>query len=72
VSAVITEAERMALDFLSRVDSDQVGIIDTEEKFAAAVIYMHLHDKGLVVATRQPEGGPRYYITKAGREALSA
>lgn len=61
--------DRMALEFLQRVGSDTIGVIDNEEKMAAALIFVDLRKRGLVVASIG-ENGPTYRLSNAGRAAL--
>lgn len=62
--------ERMALDFLSR-GPDRIAQIDTEEVFAAAVVYCDLSKRGFVTIDPDP-AGPIITITNAGRAILTA
>ena len=65
----LSEARHMALSFISKAGSDCVGVVDTEEKFAAAILYDQMRRDGLLIATLSEEG-PVYRITEAGRRAL--
>lgn len=65
----LTEARHMALGFVSRNGSDCVGVIDSEEKMAAALLYDQLRRDGLLVAELSDDG-PVFRITPACRKAL--
>lgn len=64
----ITETERMALAFLAK-GPDCIGVIDTDEKLAAALVFETLRRRGLVVSTITDDG-PEYRITRDGLAAL--
>ena len=66
----LLEYELMALDFLARHGSDCVGVIDTEEKFAAAIVYNTMRAKGLVLASTSDDG-PVYSLSNKGRALLT-
>ncbi len=61
--------DRMALDFLDRVGSDCIGVIDTDAKLAAAIVFLDLNKRGLVIASLSDDG-PVYRLTSSGRAAL--
>ncbi|HEY1034998.1 MAG TPA: hypothetical protein VGE09_08455 [Pseudoxanthomonas sp.] len=63
------ELRRMALEFIDKHGSDCVGVIDSEEKVAAALFYVRLHRDGLLSATPTADG-PEYRLTAAGQAAL--
>ena len=63
------DVRRQALNFLDRQGSDCVGVIDCEEKFAAAILYEDLRKDGLVTGS-PTKVGPEYRLTVAGRAAL--
>lgn len=71
------EAETLALDFLATNGPDEIGIIDSEEKIAAAMMFIELERRGFLTHT-QGEDGPIWEITEAGlgelqrRQAYSA
>lgn len=48
-----------------------IGVIDDENKMAAALVFISLHDRGLVKSQRGP-AGPSYSLTAAGRRAILA
>jgi DNA-binding transcriptional regulator PaaX len=58
-----------ALNFIANRGSDCVGVIDSETKLAAAVLFARLKDEGLLASTPTPDG-PEYSLTDAGRAAL--
>jgi hypothetical protein len=58
-----------ALRFLAK-GPDTVGVIDSEEKLAAAIVFSDLKLKGLVVATLGPDG-PTFHISPSGRRAIA-
>lgn len=59
----------MGLEFLMKHGSDCVGVIDTEEKLAGALVWENLRKRGFVFSLRGPSG-PTYYLTEAGRRAI--
>jgi hypothetical protein len=63
------EARAAALNFINDRGSDCVGVIDSEHKFAAAILYLELRKEGLLVST-QTENGPEFRLTPAGVAAL--
>jgi len=63
------DADRMGLYLVMNNPGHEIGIIDTKDKMAAALILIGLKDRGLLTAFIG-ENGPRYYITPAGRAAL--
>jgi hypothetical protein len=65
---ILKPHEIMALEFLSR-GPDCVGIIDSEEKMAAALIFIDLEKRGLVSNDRI-DGERWTSITPTGRAAL--
>ena len=60
------DADRMGLYLVMNNPGHEIGIIDTEDKMAAALILIGLKDRGLLTASIG-KNGPRYYITLAGR-----
>lgn len=66
------DCDLMALRFLRDNGPDTIGIIDTEEKFAAACIYMGLIKRGLVSSTNFGGGNVQHAITDAGLQELGA
>ncbi len=73
MSAAVTRdgVDIMALQFLTRAPGDCVGVIETEEQIAAALIYIDLERRGLVVSHKEADG-PHYFITAAGMRHLKA
>jgi len=63
--------EQLAVDFLARNGTDCVGVIDDEEKLAAAWVYVNLHTRGYLIATIG-DTGPVYRLTSKGRAIASA
>lgn len=63
------EVRREALSFIASRGSDCVGVIDSEPKLAAALLYALLREEGLLASTITDEG-PEYSLTDAGRAAL--
>ena len=63
------EADIMALAFIKKHPGDCVGTIETEEQLAAAMIFIELKRRGLLMAEIGPDG-PRYFITKSGEREL--
>jgi hypothetical protein len=64
----MTKSERQALEFLS-LGPDCVGLIDTEEKLAAAILFCNLQQMGYAISEVGPDG-PIHRITPKGRAAL--
>jgi hypothetical protein len=60
----LPEHEAMALWCLAQ-KPDCIGLIDTEEKMAAALTYVALVEKALAIATIGADG-PTYQITPKG------
>jgi hypothetical protein len=46
-----------ALVFLQRHPGDEIGVIETEEQFAAAIVFSDLIGAGFVTGTLRPGGG---------------
>lgn len=75
-SITLYEAETLALAVLSQ-GPDEIGIIDSEEKMAAAMMFIELERRGFLTRT-QGEDGPIWDINEAGlaelqrRQAYSA
>lgn len=63
------EVRRDALNFIANRGSDCVGVIDSEPKLAAALLYARLREEGLLASTITDDG-PEYSLTDAGRAAL--
>lgn len=63
--------EIMALEFMVKHGPDCIGIIDADEKMAAAIVFDQMRRDGLLIAEIGPLG-PIYRITPAGRAALEA
>jgi len=63
--------EMEALQFLAARGSDCIGVIDNEEKLAAALVFHEMKQKGLVLATISNDG-PVYRLSNAGKKALEA
>lgn len=60
----------MALKFLRDNGPDEIGFIETEEQFAAALLYLDLKKQGLV-ESRNPKKGVVYWnISNAGLRKL--
>lgn len=66
------EIDLMALRFLRDRGADTIGIIDTEEKFAAAMLYLDLVKQGFVSSTNFGGGNVQHSITDAGLRQLEA
>ena len=64
------DCDVMALRLLSKRPDGPGRVLDSEEKLAAAMIYMSLNDRGLAVFT-PTDDGPVYHITPAGRRWLA-
>lgn len=64
------EADIMALTFLRDVGPDTIGVIDSEEKIAAALIYAGLVQRGLASSTNFGGGNLQTAITAAGVREL--
>lgn len=67
-AARVAPHEVMALQFLSR-GPDCIGVVDTEEKLAAAMVFIELQKRGLVIGDPSDDG-PVWSILSAGRAAL--
>jgi len=65
----LEQARHMALTFIDKRGSDCIGVIDSEEKLAAAMIYEGLKRDGLLLAAIGDEG-PVYRVTPKGRAAI--
>lgn len=65
----LTSNERLALAFLLNGGPHQVGVIDDEEKLAAAFVFTSLIHKGCVLGAANASGGPTYHLTSKGRTA---
>lgn len=63
------QVDMMALRFLERGGPHCVGILDDENKMAAALLFIGLQQRGLAIA-EIGENGPIYRITPAGRSTL--
>ena len=61
--------EIMALGYLRHNGPHTIGVIDSEYKMAAAMVFIDLKSKGLVLSGLG-ENGPTYHLTDAGRAAL--
>jgi len=62
--------QMMALDFLSK-GSDTIGVIDNEEKMAAALVFLALERDGYAIRHfDNSKIGPSYSITQKGRRKL--
>lgn len=69
----LKRVEIMALTLLRANGYDQVGVIDDENKLAAALVYENLEEKGFVMSILKQDGkGPMYYITAKGQRALDS
>jgi len=64
------EVDMMALCFLRDNGPDTIGILDTDEKFAAALVYLDLVKRGLVSSTNFGGGNVQHAITGAGLREL--
>lgn len=62
----LMEHERQALEYLSSVGSDCVGVIDSEEKLSAALVYHDLRERGYLIAS-MTESGPVYWLSNKGK-----
>ena len=58
--------EMQALEFLAKAGHDCVGLIDTEEKLAAALVYHDLKQRGYILSTMSDDG-PVYWLSNAGK-----
>lgn len=58
--------EIQALEFLAKTGSDCVGVIDSEEKLAAILVYIDLRERGYILSTMS-EDGPIYFLSNAGK-----
>lgn len=67
----LSKIDLMAINFVAANGQDRVGMIDSEEKFAAAMVYISLEQRGLLSAERT-DNGPIYRVTDAGRQCVSA
>jgi hypothetical protein len=67
----LADAQHMALKLVDQMSTDSVGVIDSEAKLAAALIYDGLRRQGLLIAIMRDDG-PHYRLTAAGRAALSS
>ena len=63
--------ERQALLFLAS-GPDQIGVIETDEQMAAAMVFIDLERRGYLTSQSMPEGGPVYSLSDAGVEAVLA
>ena len=63
--------EQLAIAFIGRNASDTIGVIDSEEKMAAALTYIDLVKRGYLIASITPLG-PSYRLTMKGKRAFSA
>jgi hypothetical protein len=64
----LLEHERQALEFLS-LGPDQIGLVDSDDKFAAAIVFLDLTKRGFATYDEDPDG-PIFSITPAGKAAL--
>lgn len=67
----LSETDLMALRFLASNGPDCVGIIDDEDKLAAALLYCDLEKRRLITVQFKTADGPVWAITAAGRAALA-
>jgi hypothetical protein len=68
----LRDHELQALRFLAANGPHQVGVIDDEGKFAAALVFVGLTHKGCVVGDVEPGVGPTYHLTAKGHAAIAA
>lgn len=61
--------EFMALRVIAADPGHCVGVIDGDDKLAAAIVFEGLKNRGWLVSNIRSDG-PHYYITTAGRAAL--
>ena len=66
---MLKKHERQALEFLNKQGSDQIGVIDNEDKLAAAMVFEDLKIQGYVYSLKTL-GGPTYYLTEKGKKVL--
>jgi hypothetical protein len=66
----LRDHELMAMRFLSANGPHAIGIIDDDDKFAAAFTFKALAHKGMVVAGIG-DNGPTYRLTKRGSAAIA-
>lgn len=66
----LKDHELMALKFLEEAPHC-IGVIDTEEKMAAALVFVELKNRGLVEALPDVGNGPFFALSDAGRKALA-
>jgi hypothetical protein len=62
--------EVQALEFMELVGSDCIGVIDSEEKLAAAFVFATLANRNLMSVVMTNDG-PLYSMTNAGMRALA-
>ncbi|MHB9879120.1 hypothetical protein ACSMXM_05600 [Pacificimonas sp. ICDLI1SI03] len=65
----MSEMDLLALEFLKRHGPHTVGLVDDDEKFAAAFVFLSLQKRGHVIAGIG-EDGPAFRITPKGVAAL--
>lgn len=62
------ECDLMALEYLRDGGPHTIGVIDTEEKMGAALVFADLRNRGLVATANFGSGMVQHTITKAGLE----
>lgn len=66
------EIDLMALRYLRDHGPDEIGIIDSEEKIAAALVYSDLKRQKLIDCVNPAPGVVLWDINDAGREKLES
>lgn len=66
-----TEVDELALRTLRDNGPDTPGVIDSDEKLAAWMVYVDLQKRGLVSSTNFGGGQVQFAITDAGLKALA-
>jgi hypothetical protein len=67
----LSKVDLMAINFVAAAGFDTIGPVDSEEKFAAALVYASLEQRGFLTAERS-DNGPVYQLTANGRASATA
>lgn len=65
------EVDLMALRFLAATGGDTMGVIESEEELAAALLYVDLKKRGLASSVSPERGTVVWTITEQGRAELA-
>ena len=66
----LREFELLALRFIGEQLAHCVGMIDSDEKFAAALTFLSLQQRGYLVSSLTP-AGPVYQLSDKGSESIT-